>query len=281
MTVGNYLAVANKKLGQAGVGTARLDALVLLEDVMSVDRARLLAEPATEISAGQAAKLTKLLKRRARHEPLAYVRGRTEFYGRDFVITPTVLVPRPESEAVIDMFKELVADGALKPRSDNKGIRLRVADVGTGSGALGITAALEVPEITVDLLDIDPKALKIAKINVDKFTLKAEVGRSDLLASSSQDYDIVLCNLPYVPDDYQINRAAAKEPRLAIFGGPDGIDVYRRLFKQLSQLPKQPLYILTEALPPQHQQLSDIAARSGYQVQRQNSFIQQFVRTNN
>jgi release factor glutamine methyltransferase len=278
MDLRQWLKQAEKQLAAAGVGTAHLDALVLLENATDISRTRLLAEPGTKLSAAQAAKLEKLLKRRAAHEPLAYIRGRTEFYGRDFVITPAVLEPRPESEAMIDIFKDLAKGGLLDQKGPGNGLLLRIADVGTGSGALGITAALEVPNTSVDLLDIDLKVLGVAKINVDKFTLNISTIKSDLLEQSAKDYDILLCNLPYVPDDYHINQAAGHEPRLAIFGGPDGLDVYRRLFRQISVLPKQPLYILTEALPPQHVALQAIAGQQGYQLAKTGDFIQLFTK---
>jgi len=269
MRLERYLKQATKQLGTAGVGTARLDALVLLEDVTGRGRAWLLAHPDTELSASQLAKLTKLLSRRTRHEPLAYVRGQTEFYGRDFVITPAVLEPRPESETMIDLLKKL----------PGLPIKLKLADVGSGSGALGITAKLELSktvEATVELLEIDPKALKVAKINVDKFTLNIKTTKSDLLARSSQQNDVLLCNLPYVPDDFHINQAATREPRIAIFGGPDGLDVYRKLFEQAAKLSKKPLFILTESLPPQHDSLQGIAETHGYKLYQTEDFIQVF-----
>jgi release factor glutamine methyltransferase len=270
MHVKDWLKLAQKKLEATGIGTARLDALVLLEDVTAKDRAWLLAHPEYEITAGKVRKLTNLLNRRAEHEPLAYVRKKTEFYGREFIITPAVLEPRPESETMIDQLKKLSKSPGLPAKP-------RIADVGTGSGALGITAKLELPNTNVDLLEIDQQALKVAKSNVDKFTLNISLIRSDLLAQSGQDYDILLCNLPYVPDDFQINPAAMREPRLAIFGGPDGLDIYRRLFKQIRNLRKQPLYILTEALPPQQAELAAIAKSVGYDLQQADDFIQLFA----
>jgi release factor glutamine methyltransferase len=278
----DWLRDSTDLLERAGVGTARLDVLVLLEDITGRDRSWLLAHPELELSSAQTAKLEKLLKRRARHEPLAYLRGRSEFYGREFVLTPAVLEPRPESEAMIELLKALPVFSPAKPVLDmsaaKRGATLRIADVGTGSGVLGITAKLELPRTTVDLLEIDPAALKVAKTNVDKFTLNINVIKSDLLTASRQNYDILLCNLPYVPDDYQINRAATHEPRLAIFGGSDGLDVYRKLFKQIRQLKKQPLYILTEALPPQHAILAELAEQSGYRLAAIDDFIQVFER---
>jgi release factor glutamine methyltransferase len=266
MTTGIWLAKSTQKLTQAGVGTARLDALVLLEDVTGRDRAWLLAHPEQEISADELAKLDKLLTRRATHEPLAYVRGRTEFYGRDFKITPAVLEPRPESETMIDLLKKL-PDLPPKPM---------VADIGTGCGAIGITAALELTNIEIDLLEIDPKAIKVAKMNVDKFTLSISVIKSDLLDAAAKQYDVLLCNLPYVPDDFRINRAASHEPAIAIFGGADGLDLYRRLFQQINTLKNKPLYILTESLPPQHAALADIATVADYRLLKVDDFIQVF-----
>ena len=134
------------------------------------------------------------------------------------------------------------------------------------------------PKSRVELLEIDKKAAKVAKINVDKFTLEISVILSDLLSNSSQDNDVLLCNLPYVPDDYQINTSAMREPRLAIFGGPDGLDLYRKLFKQVKLLSQQPLYILTESLPPQQAVLEGIALDHAYRLWQKDDFIQVFCR---
>lgn len=276
MWVKDCLAQATSKLERAEIGTARLDALVLLEDVTGRDRALLLAEPDSEISTSQQVELKKLLDKRAKHTPLAYVRGFSEFYGRKFVITSAVLEPRPESETMIDLLKELSKRLASSLGTDNQ---VRIADVGAGSGAIGITAQLELPNSTVELLEIDGAAIKIAQINVDKLTTGLSVIKSDLLGESGQNNHILLCNLPYIPDDYQINPAANHEPRIAIFGGSDGLDLYRRLFKQVTKLAYKPLFLLTEALPPQHKVLSEIANKSGYKLIKSEDFIQVFEQT--
>jgi release factor glutamine methyltransferase len=280
MTANAWLKHAQQQLETAGIGTARLDALILLEDSTRIDRAKLLADPETKLTAAQQAKLTKLLRRRALHEPLSYIRGFTEFYGRQFVITPAVLEPRPESETMIELLLGLRKAGSTDPKSPNLSQidwdNVHIADVGAGSGALGITAQLELPGAKIDILEIDPAALRVAKTNVDLFTLPIAAIRSDLLAQGGGSYDILLCNLPYVPDDYHINKAAAREPRLAIFGGPDGLDIYRKLFNQVVGLPKRPLFILTESLPPQHEHLQTIAEAAGYQLLKTEDFIQVF-----
>lgn len=268
MKVNDWLKQATEQLQAAGIQTARLDCLVLLEDATGYDRAQLLAEPERQLTKIQIDELEKLLTRRAQHEPLAYIRVRSEFFGREFIISPAVLVPRPESEAMIEQLK-LLTGLPLAPH---------IADVGCGSGALGITAKLELPEAVVELLDIDADALKVAKMNVDKFTLDIKVRKSDLLGNSSQENNVLLCNLPYVPDACPLNRAATHEPQIALFGGQDGLNLYRKLFQQVAKLPNQPLYILFEAFPSQHDTIRTLANNNGYQPAAEDDFIQVFQR---
>jgi release factor glutamine methyltransferase len=288
MTIDAWLRSAQAALNAASVQTSRLDSLVLAEDVLGLDRAQLLAKPDTVISESEQSKLTKVLNRRLLHEPLAYIRGRTEFYGRDFIITPAVLEPRPESETIIQLLVDLLTRGhrvlQYSTQAQNYLQKLTdwqtaiyVADVGCGSGALGITAKLELPQTVVELLDISTEALKVAKLNVDKFTLHVSLKTTDLLADSAQTYDVLLCNLPYVPDDYEINTAAMFEPEIAIFGGPDGLDLYRKLFRQIAKLQKRPLFILSEAFLSQHKDLQTIASQSGYLLERTDDFVQLFT----
>lgn len=261
-----WLKSAIKNLETAGIVTARLDAMVLLEDITKKDRGWLLAHTEFVLTKLQVENLNKLVERRAKHEPLAYIRGKTEFFGREFIITKDVLEPRPESETMIELLEKLSL-----PKSP------RIADVGAGSGALGITAALEQKNAKVDLLEIDPNAIKIAKLNVAKYKLEVAVLYSDLLEQSNPPYHALLCNLPYVPDNFQINPAAQAEPRLAIFGGHDGLDTYRQLFEQLTKSSSwRPKYILTESMPPQHETLAKIAKSTGYHLLLANDFIQIF-----
>lgn len=276
MTVSDWLKDSERELFAAAVPTARLDSLVLLEDALGVERAQLLAHPDRGIPADVQNVLKKQVARRLKHEPLAYVRGKTEFYGREFVVSEAVLEPRPESETIIGLLLRY-CNGVLKLVQDDGGIR--IADVGTGSGALGITAQLELPEAVVELLEVDDKAIEVAKTNVIKFTACIPVLKTDLLDGSSGSYDILLCNLPYVPDTHTINAAALHEPSIAIFGGPDGLDLYRKLFDQVAELEKQPLLILCESLPPQHEALKAIAEGHGYTQDAEEDFIQAFVPT--
>jgi release factor glutamine methyltransferase len=291
MTIADWLILSTNQLKAAGIATARLDSLVLLEDQLGIDRARLLAHPERIISANDKNVLTTQLESRSGHLPLAYVRQKTEFYGRSFRITSDVLEPRPESETMIDMLKNLVAQPSLMNsllNTTNTPLKslespvavlqtsntIRIADVGSGSGALGITAKLELPNCEVDLLEIDKLALIVAESNVVLHTLSISVIKSDLLLNSSNKYDILMCNLPYIPDDFRINIAASHEPKVAIFGGPDGLSLYRRLFSDMPKLQHSPLYVLTEALPSQHAELSAIASKNNYQLVKADDFIQ-------
>lgn len=303
MTLQQFLDDIQQQLEKAGVPTARLDCLVLLEHVLGENRAHLLAYPELELQEAQLLEVQKLVNQRARHEPLSYVIGKTEFYGREFIVTPAVLEPRPESETMIDVIKMLASEkyprtpqnigietgdaiGFGNGKTDRTEIRSnsnwRIVDVGTGSGALGISAALEIVGSQVVLVDIDEVALNVARQNCQRFELDIACVVDDLLVRAHKRgvaFDVVLANLPYVPNDYQINMAATHEPPLAIFGGPDGLDLYRRMFKQLQRLENlKPSYVLTESLPFQHTALAAIAEDHGYIHELVDDFIQLFRR---
>lgn len=269
MRVDQWLQEATTRLEQAGIGTARLDVLVLLEDVLAKNRAIILAHPEQLLSEKQLVVLEQNVQRRCTHEPLAYIRGRIDFYGRQFRVTRDVLVPRPESETLIDQLKRL----PLTPH-------IAIVDVGTGSGALGITAGLEVPNAEVVLTDINPTALNIAYQNSRLHNLQVKLLQGDLLTpffDRSPEAFVVVANLPYVPDRYHVNEAAQMEPRLAIYGGEDGLDLYRRLWEQTKVLSHPPLYVITETLPFQHEDMVQIATQTGYQLVITDDFIQVFT----
>jgi release factor glutamine methyltransferase len=273
-TVGEYLKSATDTLNKHSVPTARLDALILMEFILGIDRAKILGNPDQTITRQQINLFNQAIAERSKHMPIAYITHRTEFYGRTFYVDSNVLQPRPETETMIDLFKSLV-DGAPKYRKRLLLANdLHVADVGTGSGAIGITAKLEVKNIQIDLIDIDLKALKVAKTNVVLHTIHANTILADLLPNDDNSYDILLCNLPYIPDNFHINLAAGHEPPIAIFGGKDGLDIYRKLFKLVSNIQHKPLYIFTEALPSSHLKLKTLAAMHDYVHMTTEDFIQ-------
>jgi release factor glutamine methyltransferase len=267
MKISSWLKRAENKLIRAGIGTARLDSLVLLEDCLNKNRTHFLAHPDLLLSLKQQNWLDRQIALRATHIPLAYIRGKTEFYRREFIVDKRVLEPRPESETMIEFLKSMDhPDGT------------RILDLGTGSGALGITAKLELPNVIVDITDIDENALAVADQNIRKYNIKVASYVSDLFDKVKDPYQIIMANLPYVPDNYHINPAAQAEPRIAIYGGGDGLDLYRRMFKQMESLRFQPTVVLTESLPPQHDILAAIAEESGYRLDSIDDFIQKFIK---
>lgn len=271
-------------MGAVGIATARLDTLVLLEDATKKDRAWLLAHAEFELSDKIATLLQKQILQREKHVPLAYIRGKTEFYGREFLVTPDTLEPRPETETMLDLLKQIKGSGFRAPGSV-------IVDVGTGSGCLAITAKLEWPDFEVYATEINKDALKIAVQNAKKLSAEVTFLEGNLLepywalGPEPGALFAILANMPYVPDAHTINQAAMQEPKVAIFGGPDGLDLYRRMFEQIEEGPGlgaqgsvRPQYILTESLPFQHEELRKIAEKSGYKQTTEEDFIQVFRR---
>jgi len=170
-------------------------------------------------------------------------------------------------------------DGPDRLRGNDS--ELTIVDVGTGSGAIAVTAKLEHPEATVYAIDIDDNCLKTARKNAKALAADIKFLHGNLLEpfynlKPIPSNLVLLCNLPYVPDNFQINTAATHEPRHALFGGPDGLDLYRELFKQITTSHIMPVYILAEIMPPQHEILAVIAKESGYKLTKTADFIQQF-----
>lgn len=277
MTIGEFQKKSVTKLEKSRIDSAQLDVLVLLEDVLGKDRSWILAHPESPLATTYVRVLDKKIARRTLHEPLAYIRGKTEFYRRNFCVNKYILEPRPESETIITLLKPLVRQSSTPGELHID----KVIDVGTGSGALAITVKLEQPDTDVIAIDIDPNCLKVAQKNAKIHGVNIKYLQGDLLEPLSADYQlstaILMANLPYVPDDSTINLAASMEPKIAIFGGPDGLDIYRRLFEQLSGQNK-PKYVLSESMPSQHRKLAKIALEAGYVADNTEGFIQVFLK---
>lgn len=267
-TVGNLLAEGTTTLSNAGIQSARLDTLLFLEDITGYDRAHLLAYPELGLDDSKAAMLRTFIVQRSAHTPIAYIRGKAPFFGREFTVSPAVLVPRPETEVMIELL--------LKIRSDLSG-QPYILDVGTGSGCLGVTASLEIPASTVYVSDIDDTALQVASQNADKHNAHVHTQHANLLNGLDEPFEVMLCNLPYVPDDYHINQAARFEPAKALFAGSDGLDLYRTFWQQLIVKRFKPSHIFMESLLFQHQELEGLARKAGYTLANTQDLIQHFV----
>ena len=223
-TVRRATAWTAEYLQQKGVDSPRTDADLMLADALGVDRVRLIIDSDKPLTREELASYRKRIERRANGEPLAYILGKREFYGRDFLVDPRVLIPRPETEGLVEILLRDLPAGAT-----------RVLDLCAGSGCVGITAALERPGLHVDLVELDPGAAEVARANVEKHGLgdRVRVLLGDLFApvAAEPPYDGIVGNPPYVPagEIDGLSREVRREPRLALDGGPDGLDLVRRI----------------------------------------------------
>lgn len=236
MTIADWLKNASQKID-------RLDAeLLLTHHLGAADRSYLVAHSDEEIYDSQV--LDALLERRVKKEPLAYIIGHREFYGRNFFVTPDVLIPRPESEDIIELAK------SIKPS--------HILDVGTGSGCLAVTLALELPNATVSAIDISDKALRVAQKNAARYHAKINFHKSDLLADYKvKSGTLIVANLPYVDRKWEWldPESLNYEPSLALYAEKNGLGLIWRL---IDQAPNNSQLII-EADPCQHQAIIDYA----------------------
>jgi release factor glutamine methyltransferase len=229
VTVSRALDEATQFLAGKRPRTPRLDAEVLMAFVLGQTRTQLYTAAFTNLSEPQRERFLQLLERRASGVPVAYLVGWKEFYGRRFEVSPEVLIPRPESELVVEVGLQYLEQSRLA--------RPRILDLCTGSGCLAITLAMEVAEAQVRASDICPKALEIARTNVVAHQLerRLKLYEGDLfeaLPPGRQPYDLIVSNPPYVATDCGPRPEAGVvryEPNLALFAGRDGCDVIRRL----------------------------------------------------
>jgi release factor glutamine methyltransferase len=254
-------------LRQAAESIPHLDSELLAAFVLAKPRTWLHAHDDHTLSGRETKDLDALLQRRIANEPIAYIIGLKEFYGRNFVVTPEVLVPRPESEDFIDIVKTL---------SPN----LKFIDIGTGSGVLAITTVLEQPSWSGVATDISESALKVAQKNAKQLDAKNLVFKvQNLFVNDGQSYDVVLANLPYVPTNLRGKADIAHEPDIALFAGADGLDIYHKFFAQLAARNQKPTHILTESLLDQHVKMRQLARSAGYRLAKTRGLVQHFVRS--
>lgn len=265
-TIQDWLSNNTRELIESDIDSARLDCLVMLEDALKKPREWLLAHGDHSISASEEQALEGMLGERLNHVPLAYIIGHKEFYGRNFVVNPSVLIPRPESEDMIEILLGL-----------DESYFENVMDVGTGSGCLAITAKLELPSITVVAIDNSEVALIIAVKNAERFGVDISFEKSNLLESAElTNKSIILANLPYVPDSLITSEEIKREPATAIFSGPDGMSHYAKLWGQLCAVQLKQISIITESLPDQHSKMTKLANKSGYYLNQTNGLAQLF-----
>lgn len=201
------------------------------------------------------------------------------FYGRDFIVSPDVLMPRPETEQIIDKVKSLAGLPILpgvKPSERILPKNPKILDVGTGSGCIAITIKKELEEAEVTGVDIDQSALEIAGKNAKKFNAEIALKQSDLLENCQGNYDIIIANLPYVdPDwDWLDKEALSKEPSLALYAEDHGLALIKRL---ITEIKEKPNYLILEADPCQHKDIIAFAEKNGFQHSETRGFILTFI----
>ncbi|MCY3831788.1 MAG: peptide chain release factor N(5)-glutamine methyltransferase [Chloroflexi bacterium] len=225
MTIRRALRSARSALGDSD--TADLDAQTLLAHALGVDRACLFAHPDRRLAAAQFCIFQSALERRAAGEPIAYIIGRKGFFDLELLVTPAVLIPRPETELLLEEALRLTESKSA----------WRVADIGTGSGALAVTFARQRPRATVFATDISADALAIARQNAERAGVSVKALLGDLAAPLIErgvGVDLLLANLPYIASGELAALAVSRfEPRLALDGGADGLALIRRLLAQI------------------------------------------------
>ncbi len=235
ITTGDAVTRGTQILIKAGLQSARLDAQILAGHVLGVERATLYAYPEREMTPEQQRQFFLLIERRAHGEPVAYLVGHKEFYGLDFFVDQRVLIPRPETELLVE-----AALAVIRSKID-AGKMPVVADIGTGSGAIAITLAVEEPRLPyLYACDISPQALEVARVNSQQHHVEQRVylRQGDLLAALPEPVDVLIANLPYVGTtemELLTPDVRAYEPHLALFSGPYGLGLLQRFCQETQQ----------------------------------------------
>jgi release factor glutamine methyltransferase len=249
-TIRTRLSEATQRLEAAGCGTPRLDAELLLAEVLGLDRGGLVVDAEREVTPAEAASFEALIVRREAREPVAYLLGRREFRHLELMVDARVLIPRPETEVLVEAALDL-------PRGS------RVIEVGTGSGAVALALKQERPDLEIVATDISAEALEVARANAERLGLDLELREADLLEGAGGPYDAVLANVPYVDRlDYAIldPEIGRHEPEVAIVAGDAGAAIIRRLVSQLGETP----FVALEVGLAQEERVAGMLAGVGY-----------------
>jgi release factor glutamine methyltransferase len=240
----------------------RVDAQILLSFALGRDRGWLTAHGETFINSAQSEKFLELCERRATGIPVAYITGTAGFFRREFIVNDSVLIPRPETE-------HLVEEALAYLRGKHAAAKrvYTVLDVGTGSGAIACSIAAEFPDALVEGTDVSEKALKVAEYNAQRLNVQsrckffyADIARP----GDAKNYDVAIANLPYIPTAHvpKPPESAGFEPREALDGGPDGLNYYRRLLSVIPALLRPGALLLMEAAPPTMRGLFKLASEA-------------------
>lgn len=257
-TVRSLLSWAREWLAKKGVESSRLDAELLLAHALSCSRTRLYIDFDKPLSAEELARVKPLFQRRANREPVAYILGVREFYGRPFRVGPGVFIPRPETELLVQLALEAIPADA------------RVLDLCAGSGAVGVSIAAELPEAHADLVEVSPAAAAAARENGAALARgRVRVFEGDLFAALPERarYQAVVANPPYVSQQDRARLApeiVSHEPSLALFAGEDGLAVIRRIVSEAGAWLTPGGLLAVEIDPPLASEVCDLFGQAGF-----------------
>ena len=272
-TCDNWLHEATTLLKQSSIQSARLDAELILAHTIRKPRTYLHAHGDEKLPERHEEIADARLRMRLEYIPIAYIIGHKEFYGRQFKTTPAALVPRPESQAIITLLNNIV------PRNLSlTSKKIRLVDVGTGTGCLGITAKLEWPELDVTLIDNSVHTLNLAKENAILLNADVNTIKNDLLGDYGMPVDIIIANLPYVDHGWDVSPDTQAEPPEALYAEDGGLILICRLLNQSILLLKPNGYILLESDPRQQDDIIKYAQTLGLKHNQTKDFITVFSR---
>jgi release factor glutamine methyltransferase len=267
-TIRQALTTAQDQLDQAHVSGSRLDSELLMGYVAGKSRAWVLAHDSDTLSESHLKEFFDAVNKRADRVPVVHITGTREFYGLDMYITPDVLTPRVETEQMVEW--------AIRYAPKDS----RCIDIGTGSGAIAIAIAVNRPDLRITATEVTPEALTIARRNADSHHASIDFMMSDLWHNVSGQFETIVTNLPYLRDDAleELMPEVRREPKVALFGGSDGLDLYRKFLRDLPQHLSPGGYLFTESDPWQHSSLIETASTAGLKPIEQGYFILGFRR---
>lgn len=264
MIISEWLKIATKSLKAENIPSARLDAELILANTLRKNRTYLHAHLDEEIDPRRFDIANARLDLRLDRVPIAYILGYKEFYGRKFTVSPSVLIPRPESEDLISLFLELTASEIAEKV---------LIDVGTGSGCLGITAKLERSNLSVILSDISKPALNIAEKNANALNADVHIQQQSLLNGQLKPVDYIFANLPYVDKNWDVPPELQYEPDIALFAEDEGLKLILQLISQVPRCLTSEGLLFIEADPQQHNRIIDEAMKNGFVKERVLNYI--------
>ncbi|AFV03919.1 Methylase of polypeptide chain release factors [Dehalobacter sp. DCA] len=255
-------------LGQCGVADARVEADLILAFVLKTTRDKLYAERDRVIASPEKEIYNDFLKRRGQREPLAYLLKTREFMGLDFFVDPSVLIPRPETELLVE--KVLKLGKNIGRERENKEVSTKVLDLCTGSGAIAVAVAYYWNQASVVAVDMSSEALTVAKINAAKMNVNIDFRLGDLFAPvQGEKFSLIVSNPPYISEQeiLECPPEVRKEPVLALLAGKDGLDFYRRIAMKATEFLSNGGIILVEIGYSQGTQVRELFKAAGYQTE--------------